>query len=66
MCQQVSKREKGDKFVSSIMRLDRCCFLALLRVETELLLALWNDLRSTSVGFAIQEEKASCFRVTAS
>ena len=58
--------EEGDKFESSFLRLDRCCFLALLRVDTYLLRALWNDLRLPSVGFAFQEENASCFKVTAS
>ena len=31
---------EGDKFESSILRLARCCFLALLRVDTHLLQAL--------------------------
>ena len=31
-CHQVL--EEGDKFESSIFTLDRCCFLALLRVDT--------------------------------
>ena len=57
--------EEGDKFESSILRLDRCC-LALLKVDIHLLWALWNDLRFPSAGFAFQEEKASCFRATAS
>ena len=35
--------EEGDKFESSILRLDRCCFLSLLRVDTHLLQAFWND-----------------------
>jgi len=37
--------EEGDKFESLILRFDRCCFLALLRVDTHLLQALWNELR---------------------
>ena len=40
--------EEGDKFESSFLRLDRCCFLALLRVDTHLLRALWNDTRLPS------------------
>ena len=48
--------EEGNKFESSILRLDRCCFLALLRVDIHLLWPLWNDLRLPSVGFAFQEE----------
>ena len=51
--------EKGDKFESSFLKLDRCRFLALLRVDTYLLRALWNDLRLLSVGFAFQEENTS-------
>ena len=31
-CHQVL--EEGDKFESSFLRVDRCCFLAFLRVET--------------------------------
>ena len=50
--------EEGDKFQSSILRLDRC-FLALPRGDTHLLQALWNDLRLPSVRFAFQEEKAT-------
>ena len=34
--------EKGDKFESSFLILDSCCFLALLREDTYLLRALWN------------------------
>ena len=58
--------EEGDKFENSFLRLDICCFLALLRVDTHLLWALWNDLRLLSVGFAFQEDNASCFKETAS
>ena len=43
--------EEGDKFESSFLRLEGCCFLALLRVDT-------------LVGFAIQEENASYFKAT--
>ena len=46
--------------------LDRCCVLALLRVDTRMLQALWNDLRFLLVGLAFQEEKASYFKATAS
>ena len=56
-CHQVL--EERDKFETSILRLDRCCFLALLRVDTHL---LWTF----SVGFAFKEDKASCNRATAS
>ena len=58
--------EEGDKFESSCLRLDRCCFLALLSVDTRLSRVLWNDLRLASVRFAFQEENASCFKETAS
>ena len=58
--------EEGDKFESSFLRLDRCCFLPLLSVDTHLLRTFWNALRFPSVGYAFQEEKASCFRATAS
>ena len=58
--------EEGDKFDSSFLSLDRCCFPGLLRVETHLLRTFWNALRLLSVRFALQEEKASCFIVTAS
>ena len=50
--------EEGDKFESSLLRLNRCCFLALLRVETHLLQALWNDLSLPLVGLAFQKENA--------
>ena len=59
-CHQVL--EEGNKFESSFLRLDTCCFLALLRVYTHLLWALWIDLRLHSVGFAFQKENASCFK----
>ena len=52
--------EEGDKFESSFLRLERCS-LALMRVDTHLLRALWKALRLRSVGFALQEENASCF-----
>ena len=58
--------EEGDKFESSKIMFDRCCFMALLRVDTHLLRALWNDQKLPSVGFAFQEERASCFKATAS
>ena len=57
--------EEGDKFESSILRLDRC-FSALLRKVTHLLRALWNELKCPSAGFAFQEEKGSRFKATAS
>ena len=44
--------EEGEKFESSVVK--------------HLLCALWNELRLASVGFAFQEEKASCFGATAS
>ena len=51
--------EEGAKFESSFLRLDRCCFLALLKVDTHLLRTFWNALRFPSVVLAFQEEKAS-------
>ena len=57
--------EEGDRFESSDLRLERCLFLALLRVETHLFQALWNELRLPSVGFVFHEAKASCIRTTA-
>ena len=54
--------EEEDKFESSFLRLDRCCFVALLRVDTHLLWALLNDLRLPLVSFAFQEENTSCFK----
>ena len=60
--------EERNKFQSSFLRLDRCCFLALLRVDTHLLRVLWNDLRLPSVRFEVasfQEENATCFKATA-
>ena len=51
--------EEADKFENSILRLDRCWFLALLRVDTHLLWDFWNAPRLPSVGFDFQEEKAS-------
>ena len=56
--------EEGDRFESSDLRLEKCCFLALLRVDTHLFRALWKELRLPSVGFAFHEAKASCFRTT--
>ena len=35
--------EMGESFESSDLRLGRCCFLALLRVDTHLFRALWNE-----------------------
>ena len=58
--------EEGVKFESSFLRLDRCCFLALLREDTYLLWALWNDLKFPSVGFAFQEDNVTCFQANAS
>ena len=58
--------EEGDMFESSFLRLDRCCFLVLLRVDTHLLRTLWNDLKLPSIRFAFQEENASSFKTTAS
>ena len=58
--------EEGDRFKSSDLRFERCCFLSLLRVDTHLFRALWKKLRLLSVGFAFHEVKASCFRTTAS
>ena len=58
--------DEGERFESSDLRLERCCFLALLRVDTHLFQALWKELRLPSVGFAFHEAKASCFRTTAS
>ena len=58
--------EEGERFESSDLRLERCCFLALLRVDTHLFRALWKELRLPSVGFAFHEAKASCIRTTAS
>ena len=63
-CHQIL--EEGDKFESSLLRLDRSCILALLRVDTHLLWASWNDLRLPLVGCAFQEENASCIKATAS
>ena len=42
--------EKGERFESSDLSLERCCFLALLRVDTHLLEALWKEVRFPSVG----------------
>ena len=58
--------EEGERFESSDLSLERCCFLALLRVDTHFFPALWKELRLPSVGFAFHEAKASCFRTTAS
>ena len=43
--------EEGDRFENSDLRLERCCFLALLRVDTHLFQALWKELRLPSAGF---------------
>ena len=51
--------EEGDRFESSDLRLESCCFLALLRVDTHLLRALWKELRLPSVGLAFHEANAS-------
>ena len=64
MCHQVL--EEGDKFESSILRMDRCYFVALLRVATHLLRVLWNYLSLPSVEFALLEGNASCFMAMAS
>ena len=58
--------EEGERFESSDLGLERCCFLALLRDDTHLFRALWKELRLPSVGFAFHEAKASCFRTNAS
>ena len=58
--------EEGERFESSDLRLERWCFLALLRVDTHLFQALGKELRLPSVGFGFHEAKASCFRTTAS
>ena len=58
--------EEGERFDSSDLSLERCCFLALLRVDIHLFRALWKELRLLSVGFAFHEAEASCFRTTAS
>ena len=47
------------------LRFERCCFLALLKVDMHLFQALWKELRLPSVGFALHEAKGSCFRTTA-
>ena len=57
--------EEGNVFESLILRLDRCCFLDILRVYTHLLQTFWNTLRLPSVELAFQEQKTSCFRATA-
>ena len=58
--------EDGERFESSDLRLEGCCFLALLRGDRHLFRALWKELRLPSVGFAFHEAKATCFRTTAS
>ena len=58
--------EEGERLESSNLSLEKCRFLALLRVDTHLFRALWKELRLPSVGFAFHETKASCFRTTAS
>ena len=49
--------EEGETFESSDLRLERCCFLALLRVDTHLFRALWKELRLPSVGFAFLRQR---------
>ena len=58
--------EEGDEFESLFLRLDRCCFLALLRVDTHLLQTFLKAPSLPSVGFAFQEEKVSYIKATAS
>ena len=58
--------EEGGQFESSFLRLDRCCFLALLREDTHLLRTFWNSLRLPSVGLVLQQEKASYSTASAS
>ena len=55
--------EEGDSLRVQ-MKLERWCFLALLRVDTHLFRALWKELRLPTVVFAFQEAMASCFRTT--
>ena len=57
-CRQVL--EEGDKFESPFLRLDRC-LLVLLRGDTHLLHALWNDLTLPLVGFAFPEGGCKLF-----
>ena len=56
--------EEGERFESSDLVLERCCFLTLLRVDTLLFRAFWKELRLPSVGFAFHEAMTSCFRTT--
>ena len=49
--------EEVDRFEGSELRLERCCFLALLSVDTHSFRALWKELRLPSVGFAFHEAK---------
>ena len=58
--------EGEERFESSDLRFERCCFLALLRVDTQLFRALWKELRLPFVGFSFHEVKASCFKTTTS
>ena len=53
--------EERERFESSELRLERCCFLALLRGDTHLFRALWKELRFPSDGFAFHEAKAFLF-----
>ena len=53
---------EGDKFESSLLRLDRCCFLVNFKAGTHLLWTFQNVLRLPSIGLAFEEEKASYFR----
>ena len=57
--------EEGERFESSDLSFERCCFLALLMVDTHLFQALWKELRLPSVRFSFHEEKANCFRKAA-
>ena len=52
-CHQVL--DVGDKLKSSIFRLDTCCFLAILTMDTHLLQALWQELILSLVGFYISQ-----------
>ena len=62
----IKRHQDFEEGESSDLRLERCCFLALLRLDTHLFRALWKELRLPSVGFAFHEAKASCFSATAS
>ena len=49
--------DEGNRFESSDLRLERCCFLALLRVDTHLFQALWKELRLPSVEFTFLRQR---------